>query len=258
MSALYEPGDCTCWRKYKEATTGTSLEEGDTEAGNCPASRAGEPAYSPMASKHRSRSTSILDVRLSQRVRATDSGAAADMAAKGFLIGGTAGSGTTLQPARLARHPGRPQTAQTQSPSPTWGGLRPRYTYELEVIILDGHEAGCMENAKPAMYYLMAGTKTYVHPRCRPRLGKNGIVPAACTRFAPNKDAGKSEAQSQLFGQRGPSCGTRVAAADLAGGKINGISKQTYEPSPQYTQLAEIAHLAKPGTCFIRRYAAEE
>src|SRR5690606_5772877 len=86
--------------------------------------------------------------------------AAADMRAKGFLIGGTAGR-TTLNGEGLQHQDGH--SLLNAIAFPTVRAFDPAFNYETAVIVMDGLKR-IYQDGETAMYYLMAGNEDYHQP----------------------------------------------------------------------------------------------
>ena len=87
--------------------------------------------------------------------------AAADMQARGFLIGGTSGR-TTLNGEGLQHQDGHSHLAASTVPNCV--SYDPTYAYELAVILQDGLRRMYAEEA-PVFYYLTTLNENYEHPR---------------------------------------------------------------------------------------------
>ena len=227
---LYEPVDSHLLAKYKEATDGQILEEGITEAGSMSSFNAAGTAYS-------SHGVNMFPFYIYYSMfgfqRIGDLiWAAADMRAKGFLIGGTAGR-TTLNGEGLQHQDGH--SLLNAIAFPTVRAYDPAYTYELAVIILDGMKR-LYEDGETAIYYLMAGNENYVHPEM-PAGVEDGII-RGMYKLA-TKEAGKGKLKVNLFGS-GAILRHTLAAADLLAEKY-GISSNIWSVT-SYTQLRRDCH----------------
>ena len=130
---LYEPIDSDQVAFYKEAKDGQILEEGITECGSISSFVAAGTAYS-------AHGINMIPFYIYYSMfgfqRVGDSiWAAADMRAKGFLIGGTAGR-TTLNGEGLQHQDGHSHL--NAMAFPTVRAYDPAWAYETVVIILDG------------------------------------------------------------------------------------------------------------------------
>ena len=155
---LYEPVDSDQLMYYKEAEDGQILEEGITEAGSMASFVAAGTAYS----QHGINMIPFF-VYYSmfgfQRVGDLI-WAAADMRAKGFLIGGTAGR-TTLNGEGLQHQDGH--SLLNAIAFPTVRAYDPAFTYETVVIVMEGLRR-LYEEGETAIYYLTVENENYVMP----------------------------------------------------------------------------------------------
>ena len=150
---LYEPIDSDSMMYYKEAKDGQLLEEGISEAGSMSSFCAAGTAYS-------AHGINMIPFFIYYSMfgfqRIGDLiWAAADMRAKGFLIGGTAGR-TTLNGEGLQHQDGH--SLLNAMAFPTVRAYDPAYHYELATIIMDGLKKLYVDG-ETAIYYLMAGNE---------------------------------------------------------------------------------------------------
>ena len=111
--------------------------------------------------------------------------AAADMRARGFLLGGTAGR-TTLNGEGLAA-PGRPQPLAGLAPCRTCVAYDPAFAYEIGASSSRTASAACTRRARDVFYYLTLYNENYPMPPMPE--GRDGRHPqAACTSFEPSAD----------------------------------------------------------------------
>ncbi len=155
---LYEPADSQILAFYKEAKDGQILEEGITEAGSISSFAAAGTAYS-------CHGINMIPFFIYYSMfgfqRIGDSiWAAADMRAKGFLIGGTAGR-TTLNGEGLQHQDGH--SLLNAIAFPTVRAYDPAFRYELTVIVMEGLKR-MYEDGEQAIYYITAENDNYVHP----------------------------------------------------------------------------------------------
>ena len=130
---LYEPVDRENLLYYKEARDGQIFEEGITEAGSMASFIAAGTAY---ATHGINTIPFYIYYSMFGLQRVGDLiWAAADMRAKGFLIGATAGR-TTLAGEGLQHQDGNSHLLAY--PYPTLQAYDPAFAYELAVIIQDG------------------------------------------------------------------------------------------------------------------------
>ncbi len=169
VGQLYEPVDRDLLLYYKEAKNGQILEEGITEAGSMASFIAAGTAYS----SHGLNMIPFLTYysmfgyqRMGDLVWA-----AADMRAKGFLVGGTAGR-TTLNGEGLQHQDGHSHLLVY--PVPNLIAYDPAYAFELAVIIRDGIRR-MYEEQESVFYYLTVMNENYPMP-AMPEGAKEGIV----------------------------------------------------------------------------------
>ncbi|MCP4775458.1 MAG: pyruvate dehydrogenase (acetyl-transferring), homodimeric type, partial [Planctomycetaceae bacterium] len=153
---LYEPVDRTETAYYKEAKDGQLLEEGISEAGSMASFNAAGTAYS-------AHGINMIPFYIYYSMfgfqRIGDLiWAAADMRAKGFLLGGTAGR-TSLNGEGLQHQDGH--SLLNAIAFPTVRAYDPAFHYETAVIIFDGLKK-LYEDGETAIYYLMVGNDNYI------------------------------------------------------------------------------------------------
>jgi pyruvate dehydrogenase E1 component len=155
---LYEPVDKDNLLYYKEATDGQILEEGITEAGAMSSFIAAGTAYATHGVN-----TIPLFIYYSmfgfQRIGDLI-WAAADMRARGFIVGGTAGR-TTLAGEGLQHQDGHSHLLAY--PYPTVKAYDPAFAYELAAIIRDGLRR-MYHDRESVLYYLTVMNEPYVQP----------------------------------------------------------------------------------------------
>ena len=166
---LYEPVDSDQLAYYKEAKDGQLLEEGISEAGSMSSFCAAGTSYS-------AHGINMIPFFIYYSMfgfqRIGDLiWAAADMRAKGFLIGGTAGR-TTLNGEGLQHQDGH--SLLNAIAFPTVRSFDPAYHYELATIIMDGLKK-LYQDGETAIYYLMAGNDNYEMP-AMPEGAQEGII----------------------------------------------------------------------------------
>ena len=125
--------------------------------------------------------------------------AAADMRAKGFLIGGTAGR-TTLNGEGLQHQDGH--SLLNAIAFPTVRAYDPAFAYETAVIVIDGLKR-LYEDGETAIYYITVENENYVMPPC-PTVSKRGLS-RACTSTRIGTNRRPSTTSSCLAAE--PSCG---------------------------------------------------
>ncbi|MEM6687894.1 MAG: pyruvate dehydrogenase (acetyl-transferring), homodimeric type [Planctomycetota bacterium] len=188
---LYEPVDSDQITFYKEAQDGQILEEGITEAGSMSSFNAAGTAYS----KH---GVNMIPFYIYYSMfgfqRVGDLiWAAADMRAKGFLVGGTAGR-TTLNGEGLQHQDGH--SLVNAIAFPTVRAYDPAFAYEVVVIVQDGLQKMFAEGEQ-CMYYLMSENDAYMHPEM-PEGCEEGIV-KGMYKFR-GQDVENEKVRVQLFG----------------------------------------------------------
>jgi pyruvate dehydrogenase E1 component len=188
---LYEPVDSDQLLYYKEAKDGQILEEGITEAGSMSTFVAAGTAYS-------THGINMIPFFIYYSMfgfqRIGDSiWAGADMRAKGFLIGGTAGR-TTLNGEGLQHQDGH--SLLNAIAFPTVRAYDPAYAYETTVIVMDGLRRMYQEG-ETAIYYITAENDNYVHPDMPPGV-EEGII-RGMYRFN-SREVENARERVQLFG----------------------------------------------------------
>ena len=188
---LYEPIDSDQIAYYKEARDGQILEEGITEAGSMSSFNAAGTAYS-------AHGINMIPFYIYYSMfgfqRVGDSiWAAADMRAKGFLIGGTAGR-TTLNGEGLQHQDGHSHL--NAMAFPTVRAYDPAWAYETAVIVFDGMRRLYQEN-ETAIYYITVHNEDYEMPSM-PEGVEDGII-QGIYKYA-SKEVPGSKARVQLFG----------------------------------------------------------
>ncbi|HUY89194.1 MAG TPA: pyruvate dehydrogenase (acetyl-transferring), homodimeric type [Pirellulales bacterium] len=191
VGQLYEPADSEQFMYYREATDGQILEEGLTEAGAMSSFIAAGTAYS-------THGLNMIPFFIFYSMfgfqRVGDLiWAAADMRAKGFLIGATAGR-TTLIGEGLQHEDGHSHLLAMAYP--TIRSYDPAYAYETSVIVMDGVRRMFEEN-ESALYYITLHNENYKMP-AMPEGVQEGIVRGIYPLAAV--DAGSDRPRVQLFG----------------------------------------------------------
>ena len=230
VGQLYEPVDSETLAKYKEAKNGQLLEEGITEAGSMSSFVAAGTAY---ASHGVNMIPFFIYYSMFGFQRIGDLiWAAADMRAKGFLIGGTAGR-TTLNGEGLQHQDGH--SLLNAIAFPTVRAYDPAYAYEYAVIILDGLKK-LYEDGETAMYYITAENENYVHP-AMPDGVEEGIIRGIYKLHTKIPD--KPRATVNLLGS-GAILRMVLEAQDLLANKY-GIGSNVWSVT-SYTELRREAH----------------
>jgi len=255
---LYEPVDAGQLQYYKEAKDGQILEEGITEAGSMSSFNAAGTAYS----QHGINMIPFFVYysmfgfqRIGDLVWA-----AADMRAKGFMLGGTAGR-TTLNGEGLQHQDGH--SILNAIAFPTVRAYDPAYTYETVCIVIDGLRRMYQEG-ETAIYYITLENEPYAMP-AMPEGDDvyDGIIKGLYQLNEKQVDGGKVSAN--LFGS-GPILRSVLEAQDILAEKY-GVSTKAWSAT-SYNQLRRDAHRAerwnllhpgeKPKTCYVEDTLAGE
>jgi len=187
---LYEPVDADELAYYKEAQDGQLLEEGITEAGSMSSFNAAGTSYSshgvPMIPMYIYYSMFGFQ-RIGDLIWA-----AADMRAKGFLLGGTAGR-TTLNGEGLQHQDGH--SLVNAMAFPTVRAYDPAFNYETAVIMFEGMKRMYEEN-ETCIYYLMLENDNYMMPPM-PEGCEEGIIKGM---YRVSEAEKKGKHHVQLFG----------------------------------------------------------
>ena len=187
---MYEPVDADQMAFYKEAKDGQLLEEGITEAGSMSSFNAAGTSYSshgvPMIPMFIYYSMFGFQ-RIGDLVWA-----AADMRAKGFLLGGTAGR-TTLNGEGLQHQDGH--SLVNAIAFPTVRAYDPAYAYETAVIIFEGMKRMYVDN-ETCIYYIMLENENYMMPE-KPEGCEEGIIKGM---YCVSKAEQRGKHHVQLFG----------------------------------------------------------
>jgi pyruvate dehydrogenase E1 component len=169
VGQLYEPVDKELLLYYKEAQDGQILEEGITEAGAMSSFIGAGTAY---ATHGLNMMPFFVYYSMFGLQRIGDLvWAAADMAVKGFLVGGTAGR-TTLAGEGLQHQDGNSHLLAY--PVPNLVTYDPAFAYELAIIIRDGIRRMYEEQEK-IFYYITIMNENYAMP-AMPGDVKEGIL----------------------------------------------------------------------------------
>jgi pyruvate dehydrogenase E1 component len=203
VGQLYTPEDKEQLLYYREAKEGQVLEEGITEAGCMASWLAAATSYSthqlPMIPVF-----TYYSMFGFQRV-GDFIWAGADMRARGFLIGATAGR-TTLEGEGLQHQDGT--SLLMASNVPTCRAYDPAFGYEMAVIMQDGLKR-MYQDEEDVFYYIMAMNEKYIQPEM-PKGVEEGILKGMYL----YKKSGKSKTKVQLLGS-GAILNEVIAAAEL-------------------------------------------
>jgi len=193
VGQLYEPVDMDTLLYYKEAKDGQILEEGITEAGSISSFIAAGTAYA-----NHGINTIPFFIYYSmfgfQRIGDLI-WAAADMRARGFLLGGTAGR-TTLAGEGLQHQDGHSHVLALSVPNLL--AYDPAFAYEIAVIIQDGIKRMYVDQ-ESIFYYLTLGNEPLPMPHMPEGGGVRDGILKGMYRFkaSQKKDA---KLRAQLFG----------------------------------------------------------
>jgi pyruvate dehydrogenase E1 component len=169
IGQLYTPQDADQLMYYREDKKGQVLEEGINEAGSLCSWIAAGTAY---ANHGLSMVPFYIFYSMFGFQRVGDfAWAAADMQARGFLIGGTAGR-TTLAGEGLQHQDGHSHLAASTIPNCV--AYDPTFAYELAVIVQDGLRRMHAEQEN-IFYYITCMNENYVHPPMPPGV-EQGIL----------------------------------------------------------------------------------
>ena len=236
---LYEPIDSKNVNTYyKEAQDGQLLEEGISEAGAMSSFNAAGTAYS-------AHGVNMIPFYIYYSMfgfqRIGDLiWAAADMRAKGFLLGGTVGR-TSLNGEGLQHQDGH--SLLNAIAFPTVRAFDPAFTYETAIIIFDGMKR-MYEDGETAIYYLMVGNDNYIMPEM-PEGCEEGIV-KGMYKFR-TVEANKAKHRVQLFGSGAIMMGVLEAQAILA--EKYGVSSDVWSVT-SYNELRRDAQECKRWNMF--------
>ncbi len=203
VGQLYVSEDKEQLMNYHEIQSGQLLEEGITEAGCMASWIAAATSYS---THHLPMIPIFTYYSMFGFQRVGDFiWAAADMRARGFLIGATAGR-TTLEGEGLQHQDG--QSLITAAGVPNCRAYDPTFGYEMAVIMQDGLRRMFKEE-EDIFYYIMAMNEKYEQPSMRQGV-EEGIVKGIYL----FKAAGKLKLKVQLMGS-GAILREVIAAAEL-------------------------------------------
>jgi pyruvate dehydrogenase E1 component len=230
---LYEPIDSDQLSYYKEAIDGQLLEEGISEAGSMSSFCAAGTSY---AAHGVNMIPFFIFYSMFGFQRIGDSiWAAADMRAKGFLLGGTAGR-TTLNGEGLQHQDGH--SLLNAIAFPTVRSYDPAFHYETAAIIFEGLKK-LYEEGDTAIYYLMVGNDSYTMPEM-PTGVEEGIVRGMYKFRSREVDGAKHRVQ--LFGS-GAIMNCVLAAQELLAEKFH-IASDVWSVT-SYTELRREAQVVE-------------
>jgi pyruvate dehydrogenase E1 component len=222
----YKPVDADQLMYYREDITGQVLEEGITEAGAFSSWMAAATSYS---SSDQPMLPFYIYYSMFGFQRIGDSAwQAADMRARGFLLGATAGR-TTLNGEGLQHEDGHSHLLAGAIPN--CKAYDPTFGFEVAVILQHGMKR-MLEDQVDEYYYLTLMNEAYTHPDM-PEGAEEGILKGMYLL----KDAGKpkkGELRVQLLGS-GTILREAIAAAELLD-KDFGVSADIWS-CPSFTEL---------------------
>lgn len=201
---LYEPVDKKSLLYYHEAKDGQILEEGITEAGSMASFIAAGTAYANFGS-YMAPFYIYYSMFGPQRIGDL-MWLAADIKARGFLLGATSGR-TTLNGEGLQHQDGH--SLLLTSTIPTMLTYDPAFSYEMAVIIMDGMQR-MFVNGEDVFYYLTLYNENYPMPPM-PDGVREGIL-KGLYKFRPA--AQSSKLRAQIFGS-GPILREALRAQDI-------------------------------------------
>jgi len=229
VGQLYEPVDRELLLYYKEAKDGQILEEGITEAGAMSSFIAAGTAY---ANHGINMMPFFVYYSMFGLQRVGDLvWAAADMKAKGFMIGGTAGR-TTLAGEGLQHQDGHSHLQAMTVPNMV--AYDPAFAYELAVIIRDGIRR-MYEEQEDVFYYVTIMNENYAMP-AMPEGVKDGIL-KGMYRFKAGSDNEKPLVANMLGS--GTILNEVIRAAEILEEKY-GVSSNVYSVT-SYKELRQDA-----------------
>ena len=201
---LYEPVDIDQVMYYREDKEGQILQDGINEAGGISSWIAAATSYS---TNNRIMLPFFTFYSMFGLQRVGDlAWAAADMRARGFLMGGTAGR-TTLNGEGLQHEDGHSHILA--STIPNCMPYDPTFAHELAVIVQDGLKR-MVQNQEDVFYYITIMNESYPQPGIKPGQ-EEGILKGL---YLLQPAEGKAKHRVQLLGS-GTILREVIAAADL-------------------------------------------
>ncbi|MBC3830827.1 pyruvate dehydrogenase (acetyl-transferring), homodimeric type [Undibacterium amnicola] len=225
VGQLYEPVDKDQVMYYREDKAGQILQEGINEAGGMSSWIAAATSYS---TNNRVMIPFYTYYSMFGLQRIGDlAWAAADMRARGFLIGGTAGR-TTLNGEGLQHEDGHSHVMASTIPNCV--PYDPTFAHEVAVIIHDGLRR-MVSNQEDVFYYITVMNENYAHPGLVAGQ-EEGIIKGL---YSFKKSEAQTKHRVQLLGS-GTILREVIAAADLL---MNdwGIASDIWS-APSFTLLA--------------------
>jgi pyruvate dehydrogenase E1 component len=225
VGQLYEPVDKDQVMYYREDKAGQILQEGINEAGGMSSWIAAATSYS---TNNRVMIPFYTYYSMFGLQRIGDlAWAAADMRARGFLIGGTAGR-TTLNGEGLQHEDGHSHILSSTIPNCI--SYDPTFAHEVAVIIHDGLRR-MVTNQEDVYYYITLMNENYSHPGIKPGQ-EEGILKGL---YSFSTCTEKTKHRVQLMGS-----GT-ILREVIAGGELLlsdwGIAADVWS-APSFTLLA--------------------
>ncbi len=230
----YEPVDKSSIMYYKESAQGQLLQEGINEAGAMASWLAAATSYS-------TNGVAMLPMYIFYSMfgfqRVGDLlWACADMHARGFLLGATAGR-TTLAGEGLQHNDGQSHIMAALIPNCV--SYDPCYAYELAVIIQSGSDR-MYQRGEDVFYYITLMNENYTH-RAMPESAYAGIVQGMYL-----LEPSKSQSQIHLLGSGAILREVEQAAAWLS---AQGLGVQVWSVT-SFTELARAAE-ADPEQAYV-------
>ncbi len=246
---LYEPVDAQMLLSYMEAKAGQILEEGITEAGSM-------ASFTAAASSYATRGVPVVPFYIFYSMfgfqRVGDLiWAAADLRARGFLLGATAGR-TTLQGEGLQHQDGHSHLLV--SAVPPLMAYDPAFAYEMGVVIKDGLRRMYGDDPEDVLYYLTLYNENYVQPPMAEGV-EDGSDPGALPVGAGARRRPSTSRHTGLLGHRpegGPRGPGGIGRAMGGGGRVvvghlvqdaprGGDERRTLEQAPPWRGTAGAA-----------------
>jgi pyruvate dehydrogenase E1 component len=236
LGQLYDPVDADQVMFYREDEQGQILQEGISEAGAFGSWTAAATSYS-------NQGVQMIPFYIYYSIfgfqRIGDlAWAAADMQARGFLIGGTAGR-TTLAGEGLQHQDGHSHVAASTIPNCV--AYDPAYAYELAVIIHEGMRRMHVEQEN-IFYYLTIMNENYLQPAMPDREGVRESILRGMHRVRAAEPGAKYSVQ--LLGS-GAILREVLAAADLL--------KSDFEIAADVWSVTSFTELRREGLDVERR-----